>query len=485
MLEKTTNNITTYKFKKLTALTSPKNNKISEWIETAVVVILPPSIGFFIDPLDPFFIDYQFPWLILAPLLISLRYGFVHGITAALFLTIIIWAGYYLNWPQNFDFPQEMVIGLIIITMISAEFHELWNRKVRLFEKKFAHNQVRMNKFARTYHLIKGSHYQLEQHLASQAKSLRLTLIDLNKKIFSLEKITGEPLAGIGESILKIFGAYTNVHVAGIYAVNERREIIAEALAYIGKPCTLLFPDPLVEKAMRTGHTASIDLENLDSSENVRTIVAIPLIDVYQRIWGIVVVNEMPLFALQNSTMDLFTILGGRIGDLIQRRIDFDLSNNDDRKNFERKLRRILEEASYLDASAMVIAISISSEELRRKLHSKLQAELRGIDEFWVLTDNSDRQVLLILLQYTDENGAIELLNRTEFCEFSTAKVINHRADRKILSFLDGHISACLWLLNNKTSRAKLLLETYQFCKNGSVDGEIMEYKNASITDTI
>lgn len=485
MLNKSANSITTYKFKKLAVLTSPNNNKVSEWIETIVVVILPVAIGYFIDPSDPFFINYQFPWLVLAPLLISLRYGFVHGITAAFFLVIIIWTGYYLRWPQEFYFPQERIIGLIIITMVSAEFHELWNRKVRLLEKKHDHNQVRMNKFVRTYHLIKGSHYQLEQHLASQAKSLRLTLLDLNEEISSLEKITGDPLAGIGKSILKIFSTYTNVHVAGIYAVNERREIITEALAYVGKPCTLLFPDPLVEKAMRTGHTASIDIENYDSMENVRTIVAIPLIDVYQKIWGIVVVNEMPLFALQNSTMDLFTILGGRIGDLIQRRVDFDLSKDDDRKNFDRKLRRIMEEASCLNATAMVIAISISSEELKRKLHSKLQAELRGIDEFWVLTDNSDRQVLFILLQYTDDKGAIELLNRTEICNFSTAKVINDKVDRKILSFLDGHISACLWLLNNKTSRAKLLLETYQFCKNGSVDNEITEYKNASITDTI
>ena len=438
-----------FEFRKLTALALQKKIKIFAWIETIIIATVLPVIGYFIDQLDPFFISYQFPWLVFAPLLISLRYGFIHGITAALFLTIIIWAGSYLSWPQDFFFPQEMIIGLILVTMISAEFYELWNRKMGLLEKKHDHNQMRMNKFVRAYHLIKGSHYQLEQHLASQAKSLRLTLSDLNKEISSLENIGGEPLAGIGESILKIFGAFTNVHIAGIYAVNERREIITDALAYIGKPCALILPDPIVEEAIRTGHTASIDIENHDSKENIRTVVAIPLIDVYQKIWGIVVVNEMPLFALQNSTMDLFTILGGRIGDLIQQRIDFDLSNNSDRKIFERKLRRILEEVRYLDVSAIAVAISINSEELKRKLHFKLQTELRGIDELWVLTDNSDSQVLLILLPYTDESGAIELLNRTEFCEFSTAKVISNEMDRKILSFFDGRITTCLWLLNN------------------------------------
>ncbi len=482
MLKKTINDTKPLKFEKLMLL---KTVEITKWAETIAIVILLPVIGYAIDPSDPLFLNYQFPWLVLAPLLISLRYGFAYGITTASLLVIIISTGFYLNWPQVLYFPQEMIISLMLLTIISAEFYEVWNRKIRLLEKKYDHLQVRMNKFARTYHLIKGSHFQLEQHLASQAKSLRSTLFDLDKEISSLEKIKGEPLKGISESILKIFGTYTNVHIAGIYAVNERREIISEAFAYLGKPCTLLFPDPLIEEALRTGHTSSIKIENYDPITPIATIVAIPLVDVYQRIWGVVVVNEMPLFALQNSNMDLFTVLGGRIGDLIQRRTGLDLGNNDDRKIFERKLRRILEEVSYQGESAVAIAISISSEELKHKLHFKLQTELRGVDDCWVLTDNPDRQVLLLLLPYTDENGAIELLNRAELCKLTLAKVINNEMDRKIFSYYDGNIRACLWLLNNKTSRAKTLLETYQFCKSGFVDNKIMEYKNAGISETL
>lgn len=460
-----------------------KDKKI-KWIESIVISIVFAVIGYAIDPLDPFFINYQFPWLIFAPLLISLRYGLIYGTITAGLLVSIISALFYLEWPQVPFFPKEMIIGLILLMIVSAEFYELWNRKIQLLENKYDHIRVRMDKFARTYHLIKGSHYQLEQHLANQAKSLRLTLVDLEKKISSLEKTSGEPLAGIGESILKIFGNYANVRIAGVCAVNEHREVTVDPVACLGRPFTLLLSDPLISEALRTGRVVSIQAENIDAIEDGSAIVAIPLIDVYQKIWGIVVINEMPLFALQESTMDLFTILGGKIGDLVKRRAESSLSITDVRKIFERKLRRTLEEINYLEESAVVIAIIINSEELQSKFFAKFQAELRGVDEMWVIRDSQDRQSFLLLLPYTNENGADEFLNRVELSKLSTETVCDE-VDRKAFSYCEGNVRACVWILNNKTSRAKVLLETYQFCKNGFVGSEIIQNKIVHIHDAL
>jgi len=481
-VKQTTNGAWSFKLEK-SILLLEKAEKI-KWIESIVISILSLIIGYSIDPLDPFFINYQFPWLILAPLLTSLRYGLVYGITTSLLLISIVSIGFYLEWPQVPFFPKEMIIGLMLLTMISAEFYELWNRKIKLLEYKYDHINLRMNKFARTYHLIKGSHYQLEQHLASQAKSLRLALSDLEKQILSLEKNRGEPLAGIGESILKIFGSYANVQIAAIYAVNEQRKIITEPVARLGQSCTLLSSDPLIGEALRTGHVASIKVENDDAIAADGAIVAIPLLDVYQKIWGIVVVNEMPLFALQESTMDLFTVLGGKIGDLIKQRAESSSNNNNDRKIFERKLRRILEEINYLDESAVAIAIIISPEELQSKFLIKFQTELRGVDEMRIFKNSRGHLVFLLLLPYTDGNGANEFLNRIELSKLSAEKVC-HESDRKVFSYCDGDVRACMWILNNKTSSAKILLETYQFCKNGFIDSEMTGNLNESISDSI
>ena len=204
-----------------------------------------------------------------------------------------------------------VIVGLLLLTLISTEFRESWVRQTRLLDHKYNHLKLRMDKFARSYHLMKGSHYRLEQHLASQAKSLRLSLDDVKKKVLTLENHKGEPLAGIGDSVLKILGSYANVQMAGIYPVNEQRKMNPNPVASLGQPRTLLSSDPVVAEALKTGDVASIEMERNGAMPPVGALIAIPLIDVYQRIWGVIVVNEMPLFAFQENTMDFLAVLGG------------------------------------------------------------------------------------------------------------------------------------------------------------------------------
>ena len=142
----------------------------NRWTESIAISLSFPVIGYAIDPSDPFFINYEFPWLILAPVLAGLRYGFVAGITSATLLISLVTSGFFLGWPGVSFFPEEMIIGLLLLTLISTEFRESWVRQTKLLDHKYNHLKLRMDKFARSYHLIKGSHYRLEQHLASQAK---------------------------------------------------------------------------------------------------------------------------------------------------------------------------------------------------------------------------------------------------------------------------------------------------------------------------
>lgn len=462
----------------------PENLIKTRWTESIAISLLLPVIGYAIDPADPFYLDYRFPWLILAPIFTSLRYGFVCGMTSSVLLISMVLSSFYLGWPEVPFFPKEVIVGLLLLTVISAEFHESWTRKIKLLDYRYNHLKVRMDKFSRSYHLIKGSHFQLEQHLASQAKSLRLSLLDLKKKILSLEKNTGEPLAGIGEHILKILSSHVNVQIAAIYAVNEQKKSCAERVACLGQPRALSASDPVIEEALRTGHVANIEVEKTAAVTAGGALVAIPLVDVYQKIWGVIVVNEMPLFALQEATMDLLAVLGGEIGDLIKRRAESHCSDDDGGKAFENRLRRILREAKDLKTSAVAIATVISSQELQSKLLAKFQTELRGVDEILVVKNTWDRQVFLMLLPYTDENGANEFLNRMELSRLS-AEAICHRSDGMALSIGNSDIRVCMWILDNKTSLEKILPEIDRACKNEFTDVGIMENQNASIFNPV
>lgn len=448
------------------------------WAESIGVSLLLPACGYAIDAADPFFITSRFPWLVLAPVFASLRYGFVPGIASSALLIVMIAAAFYLGLPQVPLFPNEMIVGMLLLTVISAEFNESWSRKIKLLDYKYNHLKVRMDKFARSYHLIKGSHYQLEQHLASQVKSLRVSLLDLKKKILSLEKAGGEPLAGIGENILRILGSYVNVQIAGIYAVNERREIDTTPVASLGQPRAVSAMDPVIREALRTGHVASVEVEKNDSTVAVESLVAIPLVDVYQKIWGVVVVNEMPLFALQESTMDFLAVLGGKMGDLVKRRAESHC-NDSGISIFESRLRRILEEVRDLKTSAVAVAAVISSEELRSNLLAKFQTELREVDEILIVHDNPGHEVFLMLLPYTDEKGAREFLKRVELSRLP-AEAADERPSAAVC-FSDSNIRVCTWLLDNKTSLEKVLSGIDQFCAGRLTNTRAVEDQDEGI----
>lgn len=456
----------------------------NRWVETVVIALLLPAIGYSLDASDPFFMDYRFPWLILAPVLISLRHGFVCGMTSSALLVSVVSVCFYLERPEVPFFPKEMIIGMLLLTVISAEFRESWARKIALLDHQYNHLKVRMDKFARSYHLIKGSHYQLEQHLASQAKSLRLSLLDLKKQILSLEENRGGPLGGIADSILKILSSYANVQTAGIYAVDEKRNIGLNPVARLGQPRALVDSDPVIEEALRTGHVASIEVEKNDAAPAAGALVAIPLIDVYQKIWGMAVVNEMPLFAFQETTMDFLAVLGGKIGDLVKRRAESYCNDGDGSKVFEGRLRRILGEIKYLKTSAVAIATTINSEVLQSEFLARFQIELRGVDEILIVNDGWDRKVFLILLPYTDEKGANEFLNRVELSK-SSAEAVRNGTDSMTFSYRGGNIRVGMWILDNKTSAEKVLAEVGGFCKYEFIDVRMMEDPDAGVPSSL
>jgi hypothetical protein len=456
----------------------------SKWVETIVITLLLPAIGYSLDASDPFFIDYRFPWLILAPLLISLRHGFVCAVTSATLLVSLVSSGFHFGLSEVPFFPKEMITGMLLLTVVSAEFRESWARKTALLDHQYNHLKIRMEKFARSYHLIKGSHYQLEQHLASQAKSLRLSLLDLKKKVLSLEENRGGPLSGIAESILKILTSYANIQTAGIYAVDEKRIISVNPVARLGHPRALLDSDPVVEEALKTGHVASIEAEKNDAVPAAGALVAIPLVDVYHRIWGMIVVDEMPLFAFQETTMDFLAVLGGKMGDLVKRRAESYSNDGDGRKAFEGRLRRTLGEIKYLKTSAVAIATTINSEELQREFLARFQIELRGVDEILIVNDSWDRKVFLILLPYTDEKGANEFLTRVELSK-SSAELVRHGADNMTFVFKGGNIRVGMWILDNKLSTEKVLAEVDAFCKYESIEAKMMEDPDAGVPSSL
>lgn len=433
------------------------------WFETVALTALMPLIGYAVNADDPFFLNNQFPWLILAPLLISLRYGFLFGMSSTLVLIALFILGRNFNWNFIPVFPLEQVVGMIAITVVTSEFNERWQQKIVPLQRKYEQLTLRMKEFSRAYQLLKGSHSLLEQQTASHKTSLRDSLLNLHKHTLEIAKNDGEPLVGIGDRILELFSHFGSVQTASIHAVSDAQKISMRSIACLGNPPSFWPTNPLIREAFKTGYVTSIQSYNEDMSQEI--IVVVPLVDVFQKIWGMVIINEMSMFALQENTLNLLSLLGGYMGDLVRCRADSSQLSQDVWKVFEHEVRCVMKDVSFYKVEAAVVVVINSSLEKHNRRMARFNAELRGQDKVMSFSDLFDRHVIISLLPLTDEQGLKDFLLRFDLmCPTEDLMLVG--TDEARLNHASNR-DECIYsgLLNKTYSPEAVLLKIAQVCQ--------------------
>ena len=161
-------------------------------------VVVAPALGLWQNRQDPFFLHGGFPWLVLPPLITSLRYGFAHGLGSAATLCLVLLAFARRHHPAVPAFPGSLAIGLLLTAMITGEFRDMWQRKLHRLHELSEYHQVLLQKFSRSYHLLATSHDRLERRVRQVAHSHGRR---------SLVTRLGVALVGLGGSALSVNGS--------------------------------------------------------------------------------------------------------------------------------------------------------------------------------------------------------------------------------------------------------------------------------------
>jgi len=343
-------------------------------------------------------------------------------------------------------------------------------------QHRYHHLKLRMNEFSRSYHILKGSHTLLEQQTANYSKSMRTSLLDLAKQMLTFENHDGKPLSGIGDQILVLFSNYGSIQTASVYAVSENQKLSLQPVACLGNPKPFWPTNPLVREAFKTGNVTSIQILDKELAQDI--LVVIPLVDVFQKIWGMVIVNEMPMFALQENTLDLLSLLGGRIGDLIQCRTEGNLLGKDVWVEFEHGLRRVVEEARNFKIDAAVVVSIFKSEEMCDFFMTRFLSESRALDKVFNFIDNSGRSIIINLFPLTDDNGLKDFLYRLGLINGKTLTAFEGgHAYRSLVDNVDIYS----WILNDAHSTDKLLSRIAQLCHRNEPADRNGDYSSAEI----
>lgn len=378
--------------------------------ETVLLTLLVPAIGLWFHEYDPLFLEASFAWLVAAPLLAGLRYGFIFGFGSALATVAIMTTSWRLGMESG-AFPLQYAIGLILVGMVVGEFTDVWRRRLGQMRVINDYQATRLDEFVRNYHLLRVSHDQLAERLAANPYNLRDALRHLGRRLQ-----TTHPLEVRAGDILNFLAWHGMFQQAAFYAVDEKGEVRTPALARLGREDEGVPDSPMVRACLSERCMISLRGEWMSEAgaDGAPPLLAVvPLLDVEGRLWGIVTITDMPFMAYHDKTLNLLAVLGGNLGDLIKESQRSETAHaGDTGGEFRQRLRRWIEYARRYRLESLVMAVQLpeddddADEEDAQAVVDFLFEQLRVLDYPVMIRGEDGRRRLLILMPLTPLEGA-------------------------------------------------------------------------------
>lgn len=387
--------------------------ELAAWVETVLLTALAVGLGIYFVPEDPLQV-YEFPWPMLAPLLVGLRYGFVKALVSACLLVAAVLLLRESGLPAYERMPGTWIIGMLVISMVVGEFRDLWDRRLQRLQMANEYRQYRLDEFTRAHQILRISHDRLELRVAGSDQSLRSSLLILRERLREL-KPQGDPLVAMAQPIIALLGQYGSLGIAGLYKVKEGK-IVSRPLATLGDMEALDPDDQMVCLCLEKGDLISIReelLERGDQKQFSSLQVCVPLIDTEGNILGLLAIRQMPFFVFNDRTLSLLALLAGHVADLLGSDASALQLNDADAQSFSQQVRRSLVDVEQhdLDASLCMFELTDPNQELLR-LFADSQ---RGLDLQIHLVNSRGHDCILVLMPLTSTEGSRGYLTRLQY----------------------------------------------------------------------
>ena len=220
----------------LTPAGAPAAAAIAEVLAVPLLVL---ALCVWVNPADPFFTHGPFPWVVLGPVVVALRYGALAGILAAL-VVLAGWFGLARQGLIGPTMPQDEFLGALVLVMICGEFGSLWSNRVRRAETMQRYIAQRLDHLTHQHYLLRLSHDRLEQDLISRPVSMRDALLNL-RRITSHGMVADAAALPAAGELLRLLSQYCQIECAAVYRM-EGDNIRRSADHTLGTPSSSVPP---------------------------------------------------------------------------------------------------------------------------------------------------------------------------------------------------------------------------------------------------
>lgn len=381
---------------------------VSRWMILAEMIALPLLmfwIGLMTSPDDPLWMKSEFPWIWFGPVILALRYGPLVGL-GSMGVVLLLWFAI----GSVDEFPKLSFLGGFILVMVVGEFSSLWLSRTRRAETIQAYLGQRLESLTRQFYLLHLSHDRLEQDLIGRPMSMR-------DAISVLRTMGGdqEQLPENAKQLLRLLSQYCQLQTAAVFILHQDR-LDDVPVAAMGEFSALNRDDPLLQEALRSGSMCHVGAASAETAAMTRYLIAAPLRNLANEHYGILLVEKMPFFALQDEILQTINLFLGYFTDgmtvgiwskqLCER---YPLCP----EHFAFELLRLIHIRRSTGVSSIIVALEVRHQEGSMGVVQQILRMKRALDETW-LAVGYEREVLATLMPLSNNASAEGYLARLE-----------------------------------------------------------------------
>ena len=389
-------------------------------LEAIVLCALAIAFSRWAAPTDPFGLQQEFAWLWLVPALLAMRYGTAIGVIAVstyiAFWLLLPRLGLLIH-PASSEFPKAFFLGGLVLVLICGQFSDLWTSRTRRLRAVNAYLDERLNTLTKNHFLLRLSHERLEQDLLAKPLTLRETLARL-RALTAVQHGTftsDVPVALPGaREFMQLLGQSCQLEIAALYGTvgeatgspdaqsSATPDYDDVAVAVLGDAAPLDRNDALFRYCITEGKLAHVQTTEISPTERSasRYLICAPLMPSTGTAVGVLVVEKLPFFALNDDILQLLSVLigyyadGVRLGQIADRILKAVPTCPSELALDLMRLHRIRIEAGI---ESSLVALVFANDDLSQDLFAQVKRLKRGVDLAWELA-GANHSALITLL---------------------------------------------------------------------------------------
>ena len=382
------------------------------WVESVAMTLIALAICRWSSPQDPLYIQSQFPWPWLAPVLVALRYGVMPGIVSS----SILLADFYFWAPAGLDaeLPQLYFLGGLLTVMLCGEYSGIWRTRLRRQSEINAYLEDRVERVTKRLYLLRLSHDRLEQDLLARPATLRDALTELRRRMIG--KSGKEALPG-AQQFLEFLAQHCQLEVAALYAADWNIERSYVRVAAVGEPPPLSPGDPLLAFARERRQLAHVQTDELDKGQPTGHLVAAPIMANDRHVLGMLVVTRMPFFAIKEESLQMIAVLLSVYADAITSAtqvLPLLASNPGCPPTFAEELVKLARLQRDFGIQSQIVVLVFGNSGTRLDVYHHALRQRRSPDEVWQVESLAGRSFIINLMPLATPTAVEGYLARTE-----------------------------------------------------------------------